>query len=253
MFQLSMCGMSWNWLGERYAYVCEHARAYVHMCGCACRGHLCVFIVCIHEPMCTYTYSRMCVLWGCAHMCSHVCACILACVCCCMHVLVYRWVCVLGGCFLWWKGISQMSLRTEIQSLSLRANVPQDAAGDTGRAGSQCLASHVKDVGLFLEKLHVIAEVTQAVEWQKWDLYLKKGPSGCTTMLTNHKWISGPGFPPELQTKIYNCLLDLFHQALKAQSSSRQNHYFFQDYVVPLSSSPWRTAPSSNHYSKQEP
>ena len=57
-----------------------------------------------------------------------------------------------------------MSLRTEIQSLSLRANVPQDAAGDTGRAGSQCLASHVKDVGLFLEKLHVIAEVTQAVE-----------------------------------------------------------------------------------------
>lgn len=53
-------------------------------------------------------------------------------------------------------------------------------------------------------------------------------------MLTNHKWLSGPDFPPELQTKIYNCLLDIFHQALKTQSSWKQNHYFFQEYVVPL-------------------
>lgn len=71
-------------------------------------------------------------------MCSHVCACILAMralmhACACVQVSI----CVLGGCFLRWKEISQMSLRTEIQSLSLRANVPQDAAGDTGRARSQ--------------------------------------------------------------------------------------------------------------------
>lgn len=82
--------------------------------------------------------------------------CVLMHACACVQVSI----CVLGGCFLRWKGISQMSLRTEIQSLSLRVNVPQGAAGDTGRARSQYLASHVKDVGLFLKNLHVTAEVT---------------------------------------------------------------------------------------------
>ena len=37
---------------------------------------------------------------------------------------------VLRGCFLRWKGVSPMSLRAEIQNLSLIENVPRDEPGD---------------------------------------------------------------------------------------------------------------------------
>ena len=75
--------------------------------------------------LCACTHTHVLVYSEDTYACVHM----FACACQCRHVLCTG-DCVLRGCFLRWEGVSLMSLRTEIQNLSLIENVPQDEPGD---------------------------------------------------------------------------------------------------------------------------